>query len=93
MPNHGHDGHLGFMQTENSPQGFLSGNKSKFALHVHVTAKPLKKQYTSHNNMVDYITDRCGNWTIINCMYIFFFIPDDSKTRHDRQAERRAIDV
>ena len=44
-------------------QGFLSGNQAKFALRIHV--KPSKKQYTSHNNMVHYITDRGGNWTIM----------------------------
>ena len=26
----------------NFPQGFLSGNQAKFALHIHVTAKPSK---------------------------------------------------
>ena len=25
---------------QKSPQGFLSGNQAKFALHIHVTAKP-----------------------------------------------------
>ena len=61
------------MQIENPPQGFLSGNQAKLVLHIHVTAKPLKK-YTSHN-MVDYITDRDMLYTsaLYLTYYVFFF--------------------
>ena len=41
-PNHGHGGHFKLMQIKNPSQGFLSSNQAKFALLIHVTAKPPK---------------------------------------------------
>ena len=44
-------------------KGGLKPDSFHFITHP-CDCETLKKQYTSHNNMVDYITDRGGNWTL-----------------------------
>ena len=40
------------MQIKNPSQGFLSDNQAKFVIHIYVTERPSKKQYTSHDRKV-----------------------------------------
>ena len=63
MPDHGHGGHLGFMQIKNLPSKVFFPATNLNLLYTSMWLRNHKKQYTSHNNMADYITDRDGNWT------------------------------